>query len=53
MWRVSSFIQLGRERHYESKVSCPRTQRSALAMAQIRTDRSGVQYKLDRFKHLF
>ena len=37
------FIHLGRERHYESKVSCLRTQRSALAGARTRTARSGVQ----------
>ena len=29
--------------HYESKVSCPRTQRSAPARARTRTARSGVQ----------
>ena len=36
-------IHLGGERHYESKVSCPRTQRSASASARTRTARSGVQ----------
>ena len=32
-------IHLGGERHYESKVSCPRTQRSAPARARTRTAR--------------
>ena len=37
------FIHLGGERHYESKVFCPRTQRSAPARDRTRTVRSGVQ----------
>ena len=41
--RRCPFIHLGGERHYESKVSCPRTQRSAPARARTRTAQSGVQ----------
>ena len=37
------FIHLGEERHCVCKVSCLRTQHSALAEAQTRTIQSGVQ----------
>ena len=37
------FIHLGGERHCESEVSCPRTQRSAPARVRTRTVRSKVQ----------
>ena len=38
-----NFIHLGEERHYESKVPCPRTQCSAPARVWTRTARSRVQ----------
>ena len=41
--RKYPFVHLGEDRHYESKVSCPRSQRSASAEARTRTVRSGVQ----------
>ena len=37
------FIHLGGQKHYESKVSCPRTQCSDPARARTRTARSGIQ----------
>ena len=43
VFRHYPFIHLGKERHCESEVSCPRTQRSFLAKAQTRTVQSRVQ----------
>ena len=36
----STFVHLDEERHYECKVSCPRTQHGALAEARTRTAQS-------------
>ena len=50
-----AFIHLGGERHYEStsKVSCPRTQHSALARDRTRIVRSGVQLTNKRYHNRF